>query len=430
MFAEFLQARLQQQAPALPADLHRRAAAWYADNNLPDEAIEHALTASDFELAASLISQVTDTVLWTRGEGNTFYRWLTALPAEMLNARPTLCLNLAWTLFNTGRWHEVETLLDDIEAAFEVVPPAMTTAELQAIRGEISTLRSELALFENQTELALTLAEQALVDLPSHNLHVRSMATQVQGYTHRLLGQVEAADKVLTKAVRLSREAGNIATAIFALFDLAEAVHWADNLQSAPSEPVAAYLSHQLQIMTVRVRMANGQPTGKMLSHLLQTAARSGWHTNRIELLILQALAFESQGDSTAAVRSLTEALGLAEPSGYIRLFVDEGAPIARLLRRLTPDQVSVQYRGKLQAAFMPAVGQQPVAAQALIDPLTERELSVLRLMATGMSNREIAAELVVAIGTVAKYSNNIFTKLNVRNRAEAVLRAKTLALI
>ena len=114
------------------------------------------------------------------------------------------------------------------------------------------------------------------------------------------------------------------------------------------------------------------------------------------------------------------------------RLYPDEieGVPLANLLRIVIKQGIYPAYVGKLQASFMPSVREGKIPSQALIDPLTGRELEVLKLMATGLSNREIAAELIVALGTVAKYSNNIFTKLNVRNRTEAISRAGALDLL
>ena len=134
---------------------------------------------------------------------------------------------------------------------------------------------------------------------------------------------------------------------------------------------------------------------------------------------------------------ALERALSLAEPEGYVRTFVDEGAPMAALLRRAASRGVAPAYVSKLLDALdaeadtksMPADSTSPVA-QRLEEPLSERELEVLRLVASGLSNREVAQELVLATGTIKKHINNIFTKLNVRSRTQAAAQARELGLL
>jgi LuxR family maltose regulon positive regulatory protein len=214
--------------------------------------------------------------------------------------------------------------------------------------------------------------------------------------------------------------------------NLAAAVQWAADLEHNGEEKdfPPAYQRQLDRTIQVRVRLAQGEPDMAAIDTLLEKSGTGGWRRNEIELVMLKAVALDAQGDTGAAISSLAEALAMAEPEAYIRLFVDEGAAVAKLLRLAVLESISPTYVGRLQASFMPSMGEGLVSSQALIDPLTKRELKVLQLMANGLSNREIADELVIALGTVAKYSNNIFTKLNVRNRTQAISRARTLALI
>jgi LuxR family maltose regulon positive regulatory protein len=157
-----------------------------------------------------------------------------------------------------------------------------------------------------------------------------------------------------------------------------------------------------------------------------------------IEILVLQALLLQAEGHAARAVRILGDALSLAEPEGYVRIFVDEGAPIAALLRRVLSAGISPKYVGMLLATLRQhaedpqqlAEADIPKDAQLLSELLSERELEVLRLIALGLSNREIAQELFVTPGTAKRHVHNIYRKLEVRSRTQAIARGRDLSLI
>jgi LuxR family maltose regulon positive regulatory protein len=160
-----------------------------------------------------------------------------------------------------------------------------------------------------------------------------------------------------------------------------------------------------------------------------------------VEIDTLRALARHATGDDSGAFEALTLALRRAENSGYLRTLADEGAPLARLLRNwLThraPDSpaVSITYLGDLYDALgiempLPRKRRAYGTPQTLPEPLSDRELDILRLVALGRSNREIAAQLFITTGTVKRHIHNIFRKLGARNRVEAGLRGRELGLI
>jgi LuxR family maltose regulon positive regulatory protein len=148
-----------------------------------------------------------------------------------------------------------------------------------------------------------------------------------------------------------------------------------------------------------------------------------------IELLLLQALLCQAQGNHTGALTILERALRLAEPEGYVRLFVDEGEPMAALLRHARQRGLFLNYVDNLLAAF-PTDESKQRPADLLPEPLSERELEVLRLVATGVSNQEIADQLFIALSTVKKHVGNILVKLDTPNRVQAIARARDLGLL
>jgi LuxR family maltose regulon positive regulatory protein len=175
-----------------------------------------------------------------------------------------------------------------------------------------------------------------------------------------------------------------------------------------------------------------------LLERLLTAAQEGGRMGSVIEILILQALAHQAQGDIPAALIPLQQALSLAEPEGYIRMFLDEGTPMALLLREASSHGIMPDYTGKLLAAFesqeREIASASPIpaspASQSLIEPLSQRELEVLRLFKTELSGPEIARELVIALSTVRTHTKSIYNKLNVKDRRAAVKRAVELGLI
>jgi LuxR family transcriptional regulator, maltose regulon positive regulatory protein len=172
----------------------------------------------------------------------------------------------------------------------------------------------------------------------------------------------------------------------------------------------------------------------------LQAAEEGGRKGSVIEILVLQAIAFQAQGDLPPALLPLPHALALAEPEGYVRIFLDEGPGMMQLLREtsrseIIPRQGLSAYPEKLLAAFevekRKSADKSPLPpAQPLIEPLSQRELIILQLIAQGLSNREISERLFLALSTVKGHNRKIFDKLQVQSRTEAVARARELGLL
>jgi LuxR family maltose regulon positive regulatory protein len=217
--------------------------------------------------------------------------------------------------------------------------------------------------------------------------------------------------------------------------DLALAARWVQEQHLGVDDQLSPH--REMEYLTlVRVLMAQHRPqeTLPLLGRLLLQAEREGRMSSALEFMVLQALASRSSGDGAQAMERLSRALLLAEPEGYIRLFVDEGAPMLGLLRQarqrgLVPDYVAALLSAfdTHTAAASPAQSSNPLV---LLEPLTEREREVLRLLVAGLSNAALAQELVITVGTVKRHVNSIYGKLGVQSRSQAIARAHTMHLL
>jgi LuxR family maltose regulon positive regulatory protein len=226
---------------------------------------------------------------------------------------------------------------------------------------------------------------------------------------------------------------------------LGEALDWVQK-NGLSTHDELTYLHEFEHITLVRFFLAryksdntdNISETIGFLERLLKAAQEGGRTGSVIEILILQALAHQAQGDVPAALVPLQQALTLAEPEGYICTFLDEGLPMAQLILEASKRGIMPDYTGKLLVAFE-AQGQgnvsaspipAPRASQSLIEPLSQREIEVLRLFKTELSGPEIANQLVIGLSTVRTHTKSIYSKLNVNDRRAAVKRATELGLI
>jgi LuxR family transcriptional regulator, maltose regulon positive regulatory protein len=257
---------------------------------------------------------------------------------------------------------------------------------------------------------------------------------------------------------------------------LDEALGWASEQGRSPEEDLS-YLREFERITLARVLLAqydrdridsSSREVIGYLERLLNAAQKGARMGSVIEILVLQALAYHTQGDIPAALLPLRQALTLAEPEGYMRMFVDEGEPmrsliedlrgkivagsfavsgsqpvsllpyIDRLLQSFSTGQSAItdQQHSTAPAPARPGVRSQGMQVSAnlpienLVEPLSQRELEVLRLFRTELSGPEIARELVVALSTVRTHTKSIYSKLNVNSRRAAVKRAEELGLI
>lgn len=196
--------------------------------------------------------------------------------------------------------------------------------------------------------------------------------------------------------------------------------------------------SYELPISRARVLLAQDNPAAALTvlaSRRLQVEAK-GWHDEQLRVMVLQAVALHMDEQKETAVKLLKNALALAEPGGFIRLFLDEGRLMAYLLHEVLSQGDFLEYTQRLLAAFpaseLEQVTQHPteIARNRSIEPLSERELEVLQLIAEGLTNQEIATRLYLSLYTVKVHARNIYAKLDVKNRTQAVARGRALRIL
>jgi LuxR family transcriptional regulator, maltose regulon positive regulatory protein len=271
-------------------------------------------------------------------------------------------------------------------------------------------------------------------------------------WVRQAMGDPDAALEAMNEACRIYSRANVVALAYpawserarlqLALGRVVEAARWTRE-QGLTEHDEVSYLREGDHLVLARVLLAQSQPDRALglLERLDALAASQGRTGSLIQIRALRALALQAADEHQGALTLLAETLELAAPEGHVRVFVDEGPPMAALLRSLLGTRrraraaagAGTEHLHRVIQAFQPATAQPDSTARAvrgLIEPLTDRELEVLRLLAAGRRNRDIAAELVVTLETVKKHTSHIFDKLGAANRTEAVAHARRLGLI
>jgi LuxR family maltose regulon positive regulatory protein len=268
---------------------------------------------------------------------------------------------------------------------------------------------------------------------------------------HQVQGQPHEADAVLESAISFMMETGN--TTLMPLIrsfeaeialrqgHVAKASQWAALVDPIPPfRPVYGFFWPHLTL--IKTWLAQDTPASRRRVVDLLDAAREfveSTHNTRflIDVLALQALVKDILGERQAALDLLEQALTLAEPGGFIRVFVDLGPGLVPLLDRLRQRGTAPGHVGRILTAFAPVVEVHAGIPQArdatsapLMESLTSRELEVLELLGRHLTNKEIAAELVISPDTVKSHTISIYRKLDVRKRQEAVAKARELGIL
>jgi LuxR family maltose regulon positive regulatory protein len=288
------------------------------------------------------------------------------------------------------------------------------------------------------------------VELTERDGDVGMLGWSYLGLTRVLFarGDMSGAEKIVQKMNKLSQESivptwiMNLNAAwqsrIWLAQDKLEAVaRWARDSELKPDKSLS-YLKKYKYITLARILIAigRGEEATRLLQGMLEESEVGGDTTRAIEILILQALALHADDDTIQAVNTVERALTLAESRCFYRIFVDEGQSMAHLLYKALDRGVAPNYVNRLLQAFPIDEPEQvelsvsQVSESSYIEPLSEREIEVLQLIAEGLTNPEIATRLILSLYTVKTHTRNIYSKLGVNNRIQAVAKARTLGIL
>jgi LuxR family transcriptional regulator, maltose regulon positive regulatory protein len=325
-------------------------------------------------------------------------------------------------------------------------PPLPAAGPGYVVLAELAYQRNELDTALRQVIEGIALCPQFVYSMPlAGGLATLAWIRQAIGDPAGALAAIGEAMRAAPGPPSLYNQVpAQRARLLLAQGDLAAAASWVQDCGlGADDEP--DYRREQGHLVLARVLLAQALPARALalLDRLHAAAAAQGRIGSIIEIGALQALALAATGDQPAALDALAAALALACPRGHVRVFADEGPPMAALLGALIAAQrsdraaarVPLGCLARLQRAFdakqtVPDPGRAAVAVPALAEQLTSRELEVLTMLTAGRSNQAIAAELVVTLDTVKKHVSHVLAKLGAASRTEAVARARELSLI
>ncbi len=404
------------------------------------------LAADDDHLGRGSAAALLALAQWAQGDLEVARRlYLEALPslekAGHLSDALGLSLALADILIVEGRLREaMRTYERALKLAAEQAPVVVRgMADMHVGMSELLRERNDLDSARQHLQTSTELGQHA--GLPQNAYRSRVALARIC----QAQGDLAAAEDLLDEAERVYT--GDYSPEVRPIAALRERVHlaqgkiddalaWAHDRHLFATDALS-YLHEFEHVTLARILLAQGAVGGaegprdgatRLLGRLL-AAANEGRRTGSvIEISVLQALDHDLRGDTSAALAALERALMLAEPEGYVRVFIDEGPPMTALLRATVQHGRTRDYARRLLA--LDSTTARPAPAQrGLVEPLSARELHVLRLLRTDLSGPEIASELTVSLNTVRTHTKSIYAKLGVNNRRAAVSRADQLDL-
>jgi LuxR family maltose regulon positive regulatory protein len=426
LFRDLLGHELARTHPELVGELHRRAAVWHADEGDADEAIAHATAAGDFDLACELIRTHLEQAS-VLGQFETVARWIDALPRPIARADTRLCARRAWCALHLGRLDEAASWRRE----FEPVERPPSRGEGETAPPEFAALAFDAGYAQRRGDVgqALEAAKLVVSAYPDETDPRHTYAEINLGEILFYAGQLSAAARCIEGAIR--------------------------RLADAKPSPFAtqALLHGHVYLATIRADLSELDQAERSVAEgerLIQDVAQGEHHPNAVFLNVARGKLLDLRGDITAAETSLARAEALHRRVGWPLDHAYTLLLLAGVKRRLRKHMEARALAREAGAVLRPCpdpgmllellartersvqLARAPESAPALpVDvELSERELTILRLLGSELSQREIGSELYISLNTVKGHVRSIFRKLGVKSRSEAVARGRELGLL
>lgn len=430
LFAELLNGNLQRtRVIDLPA-LHRRAALWFQENNYPADALRHAFAIPDYSYASRLVIDNWRRI-YHQGRLNTAVEWLNSLPTDFVRQSPPLGVAYCWTLFIRGEYDHIALFLDEITQVFERMVESgeypKEHPEYNIILHQVILLRAIVMRHQGDFKNAIQAVEQLLPTIDGLRQKLGPMVVDMgytacysqMGYNYVAAGDFERAVDYLSRVSSHARGCGNFFALAHATIEMArisvllgrseQAEQICRNELELAKQPTyadyPAFCLIQLGLADVLCEKKSWDEAENLLHQGLETAQKSGHLLYLARGYLIATRLHHGRGKLNQALDYLRRAEEIAEV----------------IHNRFLNDAIT---QAKMK------INNPSSASQSLIEPLSERELDVLLLICVGKSNQEIADELFIALDTVKRHANNIYGKLGVKRRAQAIIEARKLGLI
>ncbi len=416
LFAVLLRQRLRKTWPEEIPGLLLRASEWFAANGYAEEAIEYALEGNHTQRAAQLVEQHALALL-NAGALFSLSTWLNKLPAEVILGRPWLCVFNSWMLLLTGNFENLERYLSVAEDG------RISLDDGENLDGHIAAIRAYASAMQGEIDLAIAYAGEALNLLTEDERSVRCVVEFALGGVYFMREDFPNALKTMQEAGQTGEQAGNFHLAVSAWSAAGDLLRSQGKLREAE-----AIYEHALELGTGR----SGGPLPYAAS-VYSSLAELYLARNELDKARNYAQTGVELAQQWGNVDSLAGSyLALAKIASVEGNFKEAGSAIYELKRLAATHRLSPGFEERI-AAFEDISIFQRVdrgGEGLLAEPLSDRELEVLSLMARGYSNAEIAEELIIALGTVKAHTSTIYRKLDVRGRTEAVIKGRALGLL
>ncbi len=416
LFADLLRQRLNQIDDNDIAELHRRASVWYEANDYELEAFHHATHSNDIERVEHLL-EGEGMPLVLRGAVKPILNWLTPIPKHIVESRPSLLVTYAFAL--TFSAIKVETIEEKLQLAESLLQTVELDDTTYPLFGHIAVIRAMLAIPQNQIDTIIKQSERALEYLPPEHQSIRLNFMWTLGYAYQEKGDLASARKIYSEVIPLSEASGNIMATIAAKLGLG-------SIQQAENQLHLAYETYQSVLQIV----GEFAIPSVSLAHIGLAQIHAEWndldlafdHAKQGFQLAQQMVTVDVAVSGGNTLARIQFALGDIQGANTSLEQAEQFARQHNFTSRLS-DIAQIRAEQQKSQTFSPD-------NQSLIEPLTERELEVLRLIAIGLSNRDIGERLFLALDTIKGHNRRIYAKLGVQRRTEAVARAQELGLL